>query len=88
MLCGRHDELQLLWVHLGVDLGGEGAEVSDKVISDQREDLESKKDGQPSIPPAVVLHISDNTQFEDSTSVLSHSIIRPFKKDVILHGSC
>ncbi|KAL8851377.1 MAG: hypothetical protein Q9221_003744 [Calogaya cf. arnoldii] len=81
-LCGRHDESRLLWVRLGVGLDDEGAEVSDEFISDQREDSESKKDDQPSVPPALVLQTSDNAQFEDSISVLSRSIIRAFRKDV------
>ncbi|KAL9640008.1 MAG: hypothetical protein Q9204_000879 [Flavoplaca sp. TL-2023a] len=81
-LCGRHDESRLLWIRLGVSLDGEGAEVSDEVFSDQREDTESKKDDQPSVPPAVVLQTPDHTQLEDSTTVLSHSIMRAFRKDV------
>ncbi|KAI4117906.1 MAG: hypothetical protein LQ345_001948 [Seirophora villosa] len=81
-LCGRHDESRLLWVRLGVSLDGEGAEVSDEVISNQREDPESRKDDQSSVAPAVESPTLDTTQVEDSTLVLSHSIIRAFRKDV------
>ncbi|KAL8990912.1 MAG: hypothetical protein Q9169_008000, partial [Polycauliona sp. 2 TL-2023] len=81
-LCGRHDESRLLWVRLGVSLDGEDAEVSDEGISDQREDTESKTDGQSSVPPAVTSQTPAGAQLEDTTLVLSHSIIRAFRKDV------
>lgn len=81
-LCGRHDESRLLWVRLGVSLDGEGAEVNDEVNSDHRKDPESKLDRPPSVPPVVVEQPPELTQFEDSTTLLSHSIIRAFRKDV------
>ena len=82
-LCGRHDESRDLWVRLGVSLDKEGGNVSDAVISDQPTDSESNKDGQPRVPRvAGPLQTSENTQAEESTSVMSHSIVRAFKKDV------
>lgn len=75
-LCGRHEEARLLWIRLGVNLDHQGAEVGDGVISDKREDMESKTNGRSGESPSVA------TELEDSTAIVSHSITRVFRKDV------
>lgn len=81
-LCGRHEEARLLWVRLGISPDSEDTEISDGVVIEKGKDPESKTDGQLSEPPAVVLQTPANSQLEDSTAVMSHSIIRVFRKDV------
>ncbi|KAL9593018.1 MAG: hypothetical protein Q9219_007695 [cf. Caloplaca sp. 3 TL-2023] len=81
-LCGRHEESRALWVRLGVSLDGENAEASDEVNSDRHRGPESKEDGQPNVQSAVELQRPETTPVEDSTLVLSRSIVRAFKKDV------
>ena len=81
-LCGRHEEARLLWVRLGMSPDSEDTEVSDGVVIEKRKDPESKTDDQSREPSAVVLQKAANSQLEDSTAVISNSIIRVFRKDV------
>lgn len=72
----------MLWAHLGVSPDSQGPEVDDEVISEKRKDTESKTDDQSSKPPTVVAQKPAISQLKDSTAVVSHSIIRVFRKDV------
>ena len=81
-LCGRHEESRLLWVRLGMDPEGQGEKASDGVIIDDQKGRAGNTHGQSNEPPTVVVQNPSDGQLEDSTSVVSHSIIRVFRKDV------
>lgn len=73
-LCGLHENLQSLWVRLGVRPAGEGAAIRDGVKIEKHGDAKSKTDCQSSDPPAIVAQRPAHTQHRDSTAVVSHSI--------------
>ena len=81
-LCGRHQESRLLWVRLGLSSDVEGADISDKAVIEKRKDPESKIESNKKEPPAFELQTHANIDPQDSTSVISHSVVRVFRKDV------
>lgn len=81
-LCGKHEESQLLWVRLGVNPDSEGAEANDGVKIEKKVDPTSNADDQSNAPPTIVVENPTDGKLEDSTAVVSHSIIRVFRKDV------
>ena len=81
-LCGRHEESRLLWIRLGIDPESEGAKASDGIIVENSTNTEGKTDGQSNEPPMIVVQEPARGLLEDSTAVVSHSIVRVFRKDV------
>ena len=60
----------------------EDIEVSDGVVIEKRIDPESKTDGRSGESPAVVLQKPGNSVREDTTAILSRSVVRVSRKDV------
>ena len=61
---------------------GKDTEVIDGVVIEKRIDPESKSDGRPGESPAVVLQNPGNGVCEDTTAIMSRSVVRVFRKDV------
>ena len=61
---------------------GKDTEVIDGVVIEKRIDPESKSDGRPGESPAVVMQNPGNKVLEDTTAILSRSVVRVFRKDV------
>ena len=57
-------------------------EVIDGVVIEKRIDPDSKTDGRSGESPAAVLQNPGNSVLEDTTAILSRSVVRVFRKDV------